>query len=70
MTDLTEATLESVLNAAEVLKAVRCFIYSSISLKLIYVYYHYRQKLTEHRANREQQREQQIQETRNSPPPA
>jgi len=51
MTDLTEATLESVLSAAEALKA----------------------KLTEHRANREQQRsiiEQQIKETRNSPPPA
>ena len=26
MTDLTEATLESVLSAAEALKAVRCFI--------------------------------------------
>jgi len=51
MTDLTEATLESVLSAAEALKA----------------------KLTEHRANREQQRsiiEQQIQETRNSLPPS
>lgn len=39
MTDLTEATLESVLSAAEALKAVRCFIgaYSNISLKLIFI---------------------------------
>ncbi|KAF8817563.1 hypothetical protein BYT27DRAFT_7216642 [Phlegmacium glaucopus] len=50
MADLTEATLESVLSAAEALKA----------------------KLAEHRANREHQQniiDQQIQETRNLPPP-
>ena len=39
MTDLTEATLESVLSAAEALKVVRCLIdaYSNISLVLIYI---------------------------------
>jgi hypothetical protein len=37
MTDLTEATLESVLSAAEALKAVRCFLFQYISEANIHI---------------------------------